>query len=343
VVVHATDVDGDALRFSLQPLPSGASFDTETGTLAWTPAAAGPHEFECSVSDGSSTARRTITVNVGANRAPEPMGEDSLTIVVRPGHRDETSDLIHTRAGSSVLAFDHDMDAVTVRPRRLPAGARLELSENRSGVELHFAPTEAQVGEHELSFDVSDGELTTRVERRITVLPAWAARRSSRWLLLGGGPAAYLTPSEGEVFIGGAFDVTLLAVRTSGVKAARCANGADPDECTASHHRFYAEFEVLDSLRAGSPSLFTYGLGYSGSLEVNPARRYLIPQYGFEVGGLIGAAAGHLLATRPYLGLHLVANDDLWLDAVLGYRVVPAELASLSGPTLGVKLVLAPW
>jgi hypothetical protein len=39
----------------------------------------------------------------------------------------------------------------------------------------------------------------------------------------------------------------------------------------------------------------------------------------------------------------LFANDDIWLNAMLGYRVVPAELYELSGPTFALTAVLNPW
>jgi hypothetical protein len=38
----------------------------------------------------------------------------------------------------------------------------------------------------------------------------------------------------------------------------------------------------------------------------------------------------------------LFVSDDVWFNAVLGYRIVPSRLAELSGATLGLKLVLAP-
>ncbi len=339
VVLRAEDPDGDPLRFSIEPLPSGASFDAETGHLTWRPAAPGRHELEFSVSDGSAVDRRVLVFSVGANRAPAATGDDAL--VVRPGGGARTSDLVHTQSGSSTSAHDPDADAVSFQAQSLPPGARLELSANGSGVELHFRPTDEQAGEHEVVFDVSDGELTTRVRRRVIVLPSWAARQSNRWLLAGAGPVTFLTPAEGELLLGGAFDVSLAAIRSSGLDAVRCADG-ERDECAGSHHRFYAELEVLDSLRAGAPSLFTYGLGYSASLQLYPARRYLIPHYGVEVGGVVRRGTGHLPATRPYLGLHLFVSDDVWFNAVVGYRIVPSRLAELSGATLGLKVVLAP-
>jgi hypothetical protein len=343
VTLSAEDPDGDELRFAVDPLPPGATFDARSGSLAWQPQTPGRLELEFSVTDGSATARRRFSFVIGPNRAPVSAGSETLLALARNGRVPVDGGIISTQSGMPVIAYDPDADEITVHPKALPAGATLGTSEAGTGVSLTWRPTEAQVGEHELVFVVSDGELSTELRRRVMVLPAWSARDSVRWALLGGGPATFLSHTSGELFVGGAFDVSLARTRSSGLRAARCVSGGYSDECAASHHRFYAEFEVLDSLRASAPSLFTYGVGYSASFEWNPARRYVIPHYGVEVGGLVRAELGHRAAVRPYLGLHLVTRDVVWLNAVLGYRVVPAELVELSGPTLGLKLVLAPW
>ncbi len=43
------------------------------------------------------------------------------------------------------------------------------------------------------------------------------------------------------------------------------------------------------------------------------------------------------------MGALLWASDDLWLTMSLGYRVVPAELRALRGPTLAMTAVVNPW
>jgi hypothetical protein len=242
-----------------------------------------------------------------------------------------------------VIANDPDGDVLVLTPRAVPLGARLALSDDASGVSLFWRPTEAEVGEHDLVFEITDGELTTRVKRRVRVLPKWASRGTVHWLVPGAGASAFLTHREPQVFVGGAFDATLAAVRTDGDDAVRCEEGTRHDECVASHHRFYSEFEVLGSTSPHSPALFTYGIGYSGSFELVALRRYLVPHYGLDLGGLVRSGLGHRAETRPYLGLHLWASNALWVNLTLGYRIVPANLADLSGPTAGLKLLLMPW
>ena len=65
--VRASAVDPDlpanALTFSLQAAPAGATIDSSSGAIAWT-ALPGRHRFEVRVSDGSLSAQRALTVTV---------------------------------------------------------------------------------------------------------------------------------------------------------------------------------------------------------------------------------------------------------------------------------------
>ncbi|WP_406661237.1 right-handed parallel beta-helix repeat-containing protein [Methanolobus sp. ZRKC3] len=66
-VVSATDVDGDDLTYSATSLPSGASFNANTGVFTWTPAVgnAGTYNARFEVTDGylSDTVSVMIAVN----------------------------------------------------------------------------------------------------------------------------------------------------------------------------------------------------------------------------------------------------------------------------------------
>ena len=63
-----SDPDGDALTFSADGLPRGASFDSATRTFSWTPAAdqMGKHTVTFSVSDGTLSATEAIDVDVSS-------------------------------------------------------------------------------------------------------------------------------------------------------------------------------------------------------------------------------------------------------------------------------------
>jgi hypothetical protein len=343
ISLKVEDPDGDALSFTAHRLPRGATFDPIEGVVTWTPTRAqeGKHEIDFEANDGTVTAKQTFTFRVIANRAPEGTNEHVLLFTAIAKPIPDIGMLASNDSQAGTIAADDDGDDLSIVVRKQPPGMRIQAVD--ASVSYRFSPTEKDVGEHELVVEVSDGELRTTVERKVVVFPEWSRRDYKGWLLLGGGPSAFVTHDDGEFFVGGALDVTFAALREDAESGYRCAHDMRYNDCHASHHRFYAEFEVLDSMREGDRSLFTYGAGYSATFEWSPGRRTFIPHYGIEVGGLVRDDLGHRAQTRPYLGIHVFSNDDVWVNAMLGYRVVPAELYELSGPTFALTLVLNPW
>jgi hypothetical protein len=67
--VSATDANGDALTYSAQNLPSGASFDPATRVFSWTPSASQIGRYSnirFNVTDGIATVYKTATITVSA-------------------------------------------------------------------------------------------------------------------------------------------------------------------------------------------------------------------------------------------------------------------------------------
>ena len=340
ITFSAEDPDDEALTYALASLPAGATFDQQQGILTWRPTRdqEGTRELQLEVSDGQLTAKHTFTFFVSPNRAPIDYGSEAVMYkTVRATHNTAGRE----REEAVQLAADPDADDVTCEVKKVPPGARVVVA--RGSAMLVWSPTVADIGEHEILVDVSDGELRTTIRKTIVVMPEWEGHDYRRWFLLGGGPSVFLSHGNGEGFLGGTVDITLVAVREDGRGAYACSHGLQTYDCHASHHRFYGQFELLDSMRSGATSVFTYAAGYSASLEWRPARRYLIPHYGIDAGGLVRAGVGHRAQVHPYLGLHLWASDSVWVDATLGYRVTPADLRDLSGPTLALRAVLNPW
>lgn len=342
VTFHAEDPDEDQLVYSVDPLPAGATFDEGEGILTWRPTREqeGKHEITFAVTDGEISAKRRFMIVVRPNRAPVRTDESAIFRIAKD-KPEAPRFVLGEGESASQIALDPDGDELAVVSRTLPGGARFFAS--RANVYFDWEPREADVGEHEIVVDVSDGELQTTIKKTVVVIPEWSAHDYRRWLLFGGGPSAFLTHGDGELFLGGTFDATLVALRQDGMHGYFCVHKPENRECHASHHRFYGQFEVLGSARSGAPALFTYGVGYSASLEWYPARRYLIPHYGVDAGGLVRSEVGHRAQVHPYLGLHLWASDDIWVDGTLGYRVVPAELRDLSGPTFALRAIVNPW
>jgi hypothetical protein len=70
--VSATDPDNDPLTYSASAVPSGASFDSGTGTFTWTPleSQVGAYSVVFSASDGSLSDSETVPITVEDITAP---------------------------------------------------------------------------------------------------------------------------------------------------------------------------------------------------------------------------------------------------------------------------------
>ncbi|SEA06862.1 Putative Ig domain-containing protein [Desulfuromusa kysingii] len=148
--VSGVDSDGDALDYSAQNLPSGATFDPLQRLFSWTPS------FEAStntrvypvtftVSDGSAEDSETITLNVtNVNRAPvlDAIGTQVIT-------EGDSVNLV-------VNASDPDNNPLTYSASGLPAGA-VFTAETFS---FNWIPGNEQSGSYQVKFVVSDGSLS---------------------------------------------------------------------------------------------------------------------------------------------------------------------------------------
>jgi hypothetical protein len=318
------------LAFRVLSLPDFAKFDAASGTFSLQPRTnqVGIHRAELQVSDGESTFPYTLTVTVTPNHAPAVVDDEQFLVAnrrARPGH---------------TLVADEDQDPLTVVEQRLPAGARLV--ETGHLISLDWKPTDADVGEHPFTLVVSDGLETTRLEQTLIVVAEWHVADWSTHLVPSLGTTAFVGHS-GDTYAGGVFEWTLFARRAPASNGLRCRLESYDGDCHASLFRFYVNSELLDAPRADVPALFSYAFGYAGSLETYTERRWLIPFYAVEIGGLWEKGAGHRFALRPAIGVHLWADHRVWLDLAVGERIVPAELSRLSGPSATLSAMLIPW
>ncbi len=115
--VSATDSDGDTLSYSVETLPTGASFNQTSGVFTWTPdnSQAGVYSLTFTVSDGSVEDSETINLTVtDVNRPPilNPIGSKTIG---------EGSQLTFTISGS-----DPDNNALSYSATDLPEGATFD-------------------------------------------------------------------------------------------------------------------------------------------------------------------------------------------------------------------------
>ncbi len=150
--VSATDPDGDPITYSATGLPSGASFSGRT--FRWTPTygQAGNYQVTFTASDGQNQDSATITITVvKVNRAPV-LGEIDDRFI------DQDQSVAFPLAAS-----DPDGDSLTYSASGLPAGASL------TGGSFSWTPSASQVGSHNITFVVSDGDLQDRQSVTIVV------------------------------------------------------------------------------------------------------------------------------------------------------------------------------
>ncbi|HEX9506118.1 MAG TPA: DNA/RNA non-specific endonuclease, partial [Acidimicrobiia bacterium] len=159
----ATDVDGQALTFSLVGAPAGAAINPATGQFSWTPTEAQggtgvPFAFKVRVSDGIANTDADVVVDVTeVNVAP------TLTVA---GHFvvPYAQTLSFTAVGSDA---DLPAQALTYSlAGAVPAGAAIDPV---SGA-LAWTPTPAQVGSYGFNVSVSDGLLSASTLVTIDVL-----------------------------------------------------------------------------------------------------------------------------------------------------------------------------
>jgi Putative Ig domain len=95
--VSATDVGGNTLTYSASNLPSGATFNTGTGSFNWTPVKAGVNSITFTVSDGKLSASQNVTIDVQTAVTPTPSS---------------TTTYFSTTTGSQTPAWDVNGDHV---------------------------------------------------------------------------------------------------------------------------------------------------------------------------------------------------------------------------------------
>ncbi len=133
VQLSATDPDGDAVSYTLNSTPAGATFNPETGLFTWTPTndQSGNYDVTFETTDGTLSDSEEITISVGNVDRPsnlDAIGDKSVN---------ENFNLSFT-----VSASDPDGDAVTLSAENLPEGATF----NTETGEFSWTPSYSDAG-----------------------------------------------------------------------------------------------------------------------------------------------------------------------------------------------------
>ncbi|MDM9385689.1 CARDB domain-containing protein [Chlorogloeopsis sp. ULAP01] len=197
IQLNATDSDRNQLTFWANNLPGGATFDSKTGVLTWTPGyeAAGTYEnVQFTVSDGETALREGFPPQVTANPKGIERVTQTATILIAPTNQAPTlirpadrivregekvriqlqatdADIIDSISPLPTSDFQLPTSSLTYNSNLLPGGSTLD---PRTGL-FEWTPAYFQAGEFEIPFTVSDGESFTTQTTKITVLNVNAA------------------------------------------------------------------------------------------------------------------------------------------------------------------------
>jgi hypothetical protein len=140
-------------------------------------------------------------------------------------------------------------------------------------------------------------------------LPVVVEERWESWFLPGVQYVAYTLPDAAGVGVlqGLAFELVLVGWVH------------DTADRGPSHGRIYLDFALLASTKAGQADAVSYALGLELSLERNPARSFLVPVFGVEIGGLQQERLGGVYQTVPFVGAHLWSGRSCFETATAGY------------------------
>lgn len=153
VPVKASYNGNQPLTYAAQPLPTGATFDGRL--FRWTPSAAqaGPYAVSVSVTDGAHTDAKSLTMTVIINHPPALYPIEDRSVAVTPWS--------HPTVQFTVTGSDPDGDPLTYSATHLPAGATFV------GQTFTWTPTDVRQEPQQVTFTVSDGELSD--ERVVTI------------------------------------------------------------------------------------------------------------------------------------------------------------------------------
>jgi hypothetical protein len=167
VTVRASDPDGDSISVSVLNAAPGARFEdfgNGRASLHWMPdyvgpysAAQSPFELYFVASDGSSSSKLQVSINViNVNRAPALILPESLQVAV------------DNQLTFQVRALDLDLEEVTIEALNLPPGASFEAG---SGM-FDWKPEPADTGLTVVSFRATDASGGSDLEEAyVRVLP----------------------------------------------------------------------------------------------------------------------------------------------------------------------------
>jgi hypothetical protein len=285
----ASDPDGNTLTYAIQNRPVWAAFNTSTGRLSGTPAAANVGTFAnivISVSDGNGGSAAlpafTLTVNAAPNRPPTISGTPSTSVTVGTAYT-------FTPTGN-----DPDGDTLTYAIANRPTWATFDTANGR----LSGTPATANVGStSNIVISVSDGKGGSASLAAFTLTVNAAANRP---------PTISGTPST-SVNVGATYSFT--------------PTGSDPDGDTIAYgianKPAWATFDTATGRLSGTPAAANVGTTSNIVISVADGKggSATLPAFSITVNSVTTGSAT-LTWTAPTQN-----EDGTTLTNLAGYRI----------------------
>lgn len=204
----------------------------------------------------------------------------------------------------------------------LPEDATFDAESRR----FHWTPSWKDIGIHNLTLRVSNGSSENAQTVSVTV-----SSEKSSYLLPGVGYSMYLP--EGDQFWQG------VGVQYMIGNWVYQNNNPGP-----SHGRLYLDISLMKEQKT-EDRILTWLLGVDLSLERLPRRRFLLPSFGLEFGGLSRENIGTQMIVVPTGGLHFWWTNTVSTSVDAGW-IVPTEFkenADYMGLRLRAAVDVAFW
>jgi len=107
--------------------------------------------------------------------------------------------------------------------------------------------------------------------------------------------------------------------------------------------KLYGRFNWYHSSKKEMGNMFNYAFGANFSFEKAPKRKFLIPFFGVEIGGIHHREGGDAFQIKPYLGVRLFDSKNFSLTIDGGYSYAVPHFDVLAGIQANIGISVFFW
>lgn len=111
---------------------------------------------------------------------------------------------------------------------------------------------------------------------------------------------------------------------------------------TPARMKFYSNLSILSSSRAEASDIFMLGVGANCAFEANISRKFLIPYFGAEVGGIFEKNFSSMQIT-PVAGVQIYSNQKIIWSLQGGYLYSLKQFNDYSGYNISSSVNFLLW